>query len=311
MLSCYTVEIDIVSGQSLAEPTLCRHSTLGGGVGAEGPHIFVRDDYYYLITAEGGTEREHQEWVSRSKHGPLGPWEVGPSSVNPILYNDSHPEVRQTGHADIVEGTDGRWWIVFLAVRPVPSGPEGEMQLSQLGRETFLAKVDWVDDWPVVNAGKPITIDSIPLLRTSDRFENVFNFTPGQGKRFRRAKHYAKVTMLTGLDLFRDGWYRLRTPVSNDYSLVRRAGSLALRGGPYQLSHNEAVTMFLQKQKSFQGTWRVTLDYPSVASGHEAGTAMWFSKWAYASLGIRGTDEGAELVFRLPKEDVGFEVSSN
>ena len=68
--------------------------------------------------------------------------------------------------------------------------------------------------------------------------------------------------------------------------------------------------MFLQKQKSFRGTWQVTIDYPEIANGHEAGTAMWFSKWAYASLGLRGTETWADLVCRSPKQDEGFSVSS-
>ena len=40
---------------------------------AEGSHIFKRGRYWYLFTAEGGTESGHSEWVNRSEVGPLGP----------------------------------------------------------------------------------------------------------------------------------------------------------------------------------------------------------------------------------------------
>lgn len=59
--------------------------------------------------------------------------------------------------------------------------------------------------------------------------------------------------------------------------------------------------MFLQKQTAFTGRWEVTLDYTSPQEGHEAGTAVWWSKYACASLGIRGQEEGKRvLVFRSP-----------
>lgn len=67
--------------------------------------------------------------------------------------------------------------------------------------------------------------------------------------------------------------------------------------------------MFLQKQTTFQGRWEVTLDYPSPQEDHEAGTAVWWSKYAYASVGIRGAAGGAHriLVFRSPDPEHGDE----
>lgn len=63
------------------------------------------------------------------------------------MYNGDSTEVQQTGHMDLVEGDDG-WWAVFLAVRGHRDGQKG---WSQLGRESFMAPVDWSEDWPVVN----------------------------------------------------------------------------------------------------------------------------------------------------------------
>lgn len=106
-------EIDLLTGRSLTAPKVIRASPHGI---AEGSHIIKRGKYYYLFTAEGGTEAGHQEWVLRSEVGPLGPWELGP--VNPLWYNGTEEEVQSTGHADVFEDAKGDWWAVFLGVRP-------------------------------------------------------------------------------------------------------------------------------------------------------------------------------------------------
>jgi beta-xylosidase len=252
--------------------------------------IFKRGNYYYMITAEGGTEIAHQEWVMRSTEGPLGPWELGQKgTINPMVFNDDHPEIRQTGHMDLVEGTDGRWWAVFLAVRPVYD-ESGKACLSQLGRETFLAPVEWQDDWPIVNGRKPITINmDIPgLLRTSEKFREEITFMPG-------------------MDLAKEGWYRMRTPVKKNYTLAE--GTLTLHGSPYSITAEEAPTMFLRKQLSFQGKWTVEVE-ASPQLRHQAGIAIWWSRYSYASVAIRGTENGRELVYTFPNLDNdNFDVS--
>ena len=48
----------------------------------EGPHLYQKDGYYYLLTAEGGTEYGHAVSIARSKK-LLGPYETHPQ--NPLL----------------------------------------------------------------------------------------------------------------------------------------------------------------------------------------------------------------------------------
>lgn len=164
--------IDIATGHSTSEPKLIRESSSGV---AEGSHIYKRGHYYYLFTAEGGTESGHCEWVSRSEVGPLGPWELAPH--NPLWRNGVKDEVQNTGHLDLVEDTDGNWWAVLLAVRPVRKGDQweesvfgwfchethvwdGSLLTTIVGRETFLVHVEWENDWPVINGGKKIALQS-------------------------------------------------------------------------------------------------------------------------------------------------------
>ena len=51
-------------------------------VWAEGPHLFRRGDWYYLLLAEGGTEYHHAVTVARSKR-VTGPYANNPA--NPVL----------------------------------------------------------------------------------------------------------------------------------------------------------------------------------------------------------------------------------
>ncbi|MGI9237335.1 MAG: glycoside hydrolase family 43 protein [Woeseiaceae bacterium] len=108
-----------------------------GGVWAEGPHIYKKDGYYYLLISEGGTAYEHALSVAISKD-ITGPYQNNPR--NPVLSHRQlsydHP-ITGVGHADIVELADGRWYAVALGWRLV-DGIHGI-----LGRETFLLPVTW------------------------------------------------------------------------------------------------------------------------------------------------------------------------
>lgn len=110
---------------------------------AEGPHLYQIGSYWYLSLAEGGTERGHCITMARST-SPQGPFESCPS--NPVFSRRStvHP-VQNVGHADLVLTPQGEWAAVYLGVRPRGSTPGFHV----LGRETFLAGIEWDDGWPV------------------------------------------------------------------------------------------------------------------------------------------------------------------
>ncbi|KAL2824873.1 glycosyl hydrolase [Aspergillus cavernicola] len=116
----------------------------GTGAGLpEGPHIFKKDNWYYLCIGEGGTELGHQQSIARSRK-VSGPYEA--YTGNPVLTNKGTDEYFQTvGHADLFQDRGGNWWGVALATR---SGPP--WRVYPMGRETVLFPVSWgVDEWPV------------------------------------------------------------------------------------------------------------------------------------------------------------------
>jgi beta-xylosidase len=153
-LITYASEIDLKTGSSIGPVVALRTSRERLGV-AEGPHIYKYGGWYYLVTAEGGTGPGHRVWITRSQN-PLGPYEEAPEGVNPLVFNGEDPAVQRTGHADLVQGPDGKWWAVLLGVRTQATG------LAHLGRETFLAPVEWEEGgWPKINQGRPIGL-SLP-----------------------------------------------------------------------------------------------------------------------------------------------------
>lgn len=123
-----------------------------GGVFPEGPHIYKRKGYYYLLIAEGGTGFEHAVTMARSQH-IFGPYV--PSSRNPILTHRHlgfDHDIQCIGHADIVQTHDDDWYMVCLGMRPLSYN--GERKYANLGRETFLVPIQWADDEsPIVSPG--------------------------------------------------------------------------------------------------------------------------------------------------------------
>lgn len=115
----------------------------------EAPHLYKKDNHYYLMCAEGGTGGNHSEVVFISD-SPKGPFK--PSSNNPILTQRYFPQNRPNkvdwaGHADLVLGPDNKYYGVFLGIRP------NEKDRVNAGRETFMLPVDWSGTFPVFENG--------------------------------------------------------------------------------------------------------------------------------------------------------------
>ena len=108
----------------------------------EGPHLYKRNGWYYLLTAEGGTGYEHAASLARSRD-LRGPYELHPQ--NPILTSSGRPELvlQKAGHASLVQTQTGQWYMTHLCSRPLPGTTR-----CNLGRETAIQKVEWrEDDW--------------------------------------------------------------------------------------------------------------------------------------------------------------------
>lgn len=141
-LGIQQVRLDLDTHRALEEPR-----SLWSGTGLmfpEAPHLYAIDGHWYLLIAEGGTERGHAISIARGA-SPEGPFEGAPS--NPLVSARSTPRpVQNTGHGDLIEGPDGQWLCVLLGVRP----RSGTRAFSALGRETFVTPVTWAGGWPAI-----------------------------------------------------------------------------------------------------------------------------------------------------------------
>ncbi len=136
------------------------HLTFGTALGyTEGPRLYKKDGYYYMLLAEGGTEYGHAATVMRAQ-SVTGPYEAHPG--NPIVTSrdEARLALQKAGHASMVETQHGDWYIAFLVGRPLSTHGR-----CTLGRETAIEEVDWVDGWPVLKHGSPHPRLEVPAPR--------------------------------------------------------------------------------------------------------------------------------------------------
>jgi xylan 1,4-beta-xylosidase len=118
----------------------------------EGPHLYRKDGWYYLLAAEGGTGQNHCISMARSRE-LWGPYENAPN--NPILTSRDDPDnpLQAAGHGDLFQTPDGGWWTTHLCKRQQPRA-DGEGPVALLGRETAIQPIDWPEnDWPRLRHG--------------------------------------------------------------------------------------------------------------------------------------------------------------
>jgi beta-xylosidase len=230
--------------------------------------------------------------IFRSK-SPLGPYEEPPPGVNPLVCNSpDDPHVRQTGHADLVQAEDGRWWGVLLATRRQVGVTE------QIGRETFLVPVDWPEGgWPVFNKGQPVGLtvlsDDLPRVISASSWRDDFS----------QSKHLVTTPTLPFLALINTAkldieWYHLRTPLRQCYTL--ESSRLALYGNAYTIDMQESPAMLLRKQTSYSQTWTTQVSLEADNLTQEAGAVVFWSRWSYIAVFIRKdpTTTGIQVVVR-------------
>jgi xylan 1,4-beta-xylosidase len=145
----------------------------------EGPHIYKRNGWYYLLTAEGGTGYEHACTFARSRNLD-GPYELHPEKY--IVTSKDHPlnPLQRAGHGDIVETPDGTPYIVHLTGRPTT-----QKRRCVLGRETAIQEAYWGDDdWIHVKQGPAPALEvEVPGTFDEEKYwaEKAYEFSPEAG----------------------------------------------------------------------------------------------------------------------------------
>lgn len=253
----------------------------------EGPHLYHIGDTYYLMAAEGGTGPQHSE-VIFSSDKPTGPFT--PCPINPILTQRDLPADREfpitcTGHADLVETPEGKWWAVFLGVLPYDGHHDNT------GRNTFLLPVEWNEEQPII----------LPQGERVATFGEKENMATGQ--------------LLTGNFSYTDNfdthqpdmkWITLRTPKSIWWK--QADGVMELTPRPCTLSDKKQPSFLCRWVKHANYTASTRLDFTPQKAGELAGLAVFQDEKGHYVLGKRMNTQGDCEVVVIRSDKEGFRV---
>ncbi|KAK2758040.1 hypothetical protein FQN54_004446 [Arachnomyces sp. PD_36] len=237
----------------------------------EGSHIYKRNGWYYLLTAEGGTGYEHACTLARSRN-IWGPYEVHPQKH--IVTSKDHPSaaLQRAGHGDIVDTPDGRTYLVHLTGRPV----EGKRCV--LGRETAIQEAYWgEDDWLYVKNGPvPSLYVDVPGTRDDKPYwaEQRYTFENGLHKDFQ--------------------W--LRTPETERIFSIQN-GKLTLKGREAIGSWFEQA-LVARRQTHFSYEAETVIDFSPQDERQFAGLTGYYSRFNFFYLTVTAHSDGQrELLF--------------
>lgn len=115
---------------------------------SEGPKLYKRDGYYYIMHPAGGVEFGWQV-VQRSKH-IYGPYELK------VVLRQGQTAVNGPHQGAYVETPDGEGWFIHF------------QDVGVAGRIVHLQPVRWEDGWPVMgNNGEPVLTWSAPSITSN------------------------------------------------------------------------------------------------------------------------------------------------
>lgn len=270
----------------------------------EGPNLYRRGDWYYLVTADGGTSWEHQVTVSRSRD-LTGPYERDPRG--PLVTSRHRPDwpLQKAGHGSLVRTPDDRWYLAFLVARP-----HGEHGPCVLGRETALTEVTWVDGWPTV-------ADPLPPLGLTVPGAAGAAVQAGAAAPAGAAGAVAPAGASTGasavavavavaggsvdVDDF-DGprlgpaWSTLRRPPTDDWlTLTERPSHLRVRGGRSPQS-TVGASLVARRVTAPRVGFEATLDHRPTAFQHAAGITAYYNARSWYFLHVTADDDGRRVL---------------
>ncbi len=237
----------------------------------EAPHLYKRDEYYYLVTAEGGTEYDHAMTMARSK-SLTGPYEVDPIKHFVTSKDDPELYLQRSGHGDVVETPDGDTYVVHLCGRPLA----GEERRCPLGRETAIQRAYWNEDgWLRLSSE-----DGLPAATT---LRPALDLKP-----------WPKADSRTHFDASElpIDFQWLRTPEKDKlFSLKASPGNLRLIGRESLGSrYYQSLVARRQQAFSFRAETKVTFSPKSFL--HKAGLVSYYNAYKYHYLFITLSDRG-------------------
>jgi len=248
----------------------------------EGPNLYRRDGWYYLMLAEGGTGWNHGILMARSRTID-GPYELDPAGSLITSRDNPGLTLQKAGHCEIVQTPTGEWYLVHLASRPILA--RGERR-SILGRETCLQRVHWTSSgWLRLANGThwPDDLVEVPHVESSEASESERDEFEGS--------------------VLSADWSSLRQPMTADWvSLTERPGWLRLRGRQ-SLRSRFRLSLVAQRLTSTRIVVTTSVECSPSYPGQKAGLVFWYDTSTHFFLGVTGSESGPRVV--LARSDDG------
>ncbi len=243
----------------------------------EGPHMYKRNGYYYIMCAEGGTGYGHSVTVGRATD-ILGPYESDP--CNPIItstmdfdemdnddavklnrYNkDSY--LQKSGHGSIVETSLHEVYLFHHCGRPFLP----ELRCT-LGRETCIQKMEWTEDnWLRLEGGGNLAKTSVDASELPD---HIWEPVPAREE--------------FDSEQFPLELYSPRVDYRTFTSLTERKGYLRIRGQESISSLNRA-SLVAHKLTSLHASAETKMDFDPEVYQHYAGLMIYYDNMDYIML---------------------------
>ncbi len=244
----------------------------------EGPHLYKKNGKYYLMCAEGGTGDWHSEviFMSDSPRGPFVPAPGNPILTQRYFSKDRKGKVDWTGHADLVEGKDGKYYGVFLGIRPNAKGR------INTGRETFMLPVDWTGTYPVFEDGL------VPLRPKLKLPQGVVN-QKGENGFFPNGNFEFSDDFINPVPDFR--WVAMRAPREN-FVEVLPEGGICIKPFKFNIKDRAPVAALFYRQQHASFEANVTMQYIPESDKDLAGITCYQSESFNYVFGVtkRGND---------------------
>ncbi len=220
----------------------------------EGPKVVRRGDWWYMVTAVGGTAGPptgHMVIVARAK-SLSGPWVNCPH--NPIVRTQSASEKWWSrGHATLFEASPDQWWMFYHGY---------ENGYWTLGRQALLEPVEWdKDGWPKSMGGD-----------LSSRIRKPFELGP--------QPHGMKLSDDFSTDRMGTLW-SFYDPAPNEASRIRRENGILHMAAKGSTPSDCSPLTCLAGDHAY----RLTIDL-EVDSGTEGGMLLFYNRRLYAGLGL-------------------------
>jgi len=287
-------ELDLTNLRLTGPEHVLWHGALRGQW-VEGPHLYRRDGRYWLIAAEGGTERHHAV-TAASADAVTGPYATDPRS--PLLtHRHLGPgfPVQNVGHADLVDAPDGSTWALTLGVRPVDG-------THTLGREAFLVPVTWTPAGPVFAPGSGV----VPFSGTTDGPGSPA--APRTGPAAAPEPAPGPEHLRPDLPGAAQGWSSLRGPVGHLVRAVADGSALELRPTTETLTGSGTPTFLARRQQHLEFRAGCRVRFTAGRPDEEAGLAVVLHERRFATLTVSADATGGAVARLAARAGDGTEL---